>query len=495
MMPIPEAVALYTQGIPVGLMHPGQVQLYLQIMRRPEPTWVIECGRGWGKTSIDLLMIGAASLAIPKLRSAFMFPTLTEAKKILRDPIDQFWTGTMLPEHMRPQYRASDKEYLWPKEGVTEMLFTDGTGKRNQKGRDFGVVAGDEVGSCNSDAFEHIYASGIMPRLKEGAKVLLTSSPAPSMDHCWVTRFVPDAQLRGTYFRVTSFDNPYRTQRQIYTSISETVGFAMEELPPTKEELYGWLHDRRDKDPRCTAVLREYFAENLPDANQVVFPEFREDRNVGEVQRPPCWEGHTRYTVIDVGYEDFTAIICGYYHWTRGCWVVEDEVILHRATTDQIAEGIRALEARAWGEAAHETLRFSDIDKRLIADLGAIYDIGVSPVQKAQTKQAMIAPVRDSLREGRMIINPRCTHTRAHMQNAMWDSRRKGFARAQGRGHYDAADAVIYFQLMADTTRAPVPPEYGRDPSAFYPIAASRDPNVQALRDSLMQTGRRHGLR
>lgn len=200
---------------------------------------------------------------------------------------------------------------------------------------------------------------------------------------------------------------------------------------------------------------REYLSEFVVNEMRAVLPDFARFKHantehpgiVREMVRP---EHYRTWLSIDLGFApDLTAVGVGYYDFVRAVLVQEDELIMQRMLTSELAEGLVALETRTFGKPVDQ--RYGDITPLVQADIARNHDLYIAPIQK-HDKESAINETAMWLRSGRVAIHPRCVHTIASCEAAIWNKQRTQFERMSGLGHFDACDMLIYAVRAARDT-------------------------------------------
>jgi hypothetical protein len=173
------------------------------------------------------------------------------------------------------------------------------------------------------------------------------------------------------------------------------------------------------------------------------------------------------FEALDVGFIDRTGWIAGYIDYLEGVIVVEDEFLLPRATTQDIADAIEAHERQLWGEkklsGGHKQpyKRISDIDHRLVADLRQKHDLTFSTIDKKNI-ESDVNLVNVRINGKQLLVNEKCVHLRRQLREGVWNRTRKDMARDVSGGHNDLLAALRYGIRVADQmlTMNPYPKDY-----------------------------------
>ena len=466
----PEQIAALVKGNPMPLLHPGQQRGFVNLLQhRDRILHVWDCGRGFGKSYALAATWTAFAYLVHGGRFGIAVNSMGLARETILPHLKALWNE--IPAPYAPHWNGSESTATFPNGSQIALRYaeTAGGGGKRQIGQDWHSFAVDEAARISNGSYLiDIYTRSVLPRIKPGGLFLVASTPPDQIDHPWADRFIPDAKAAGTYMRFTSFDNPHRPHDMLYRAIAETL--RRDDFPREPKALEEWLwHERRDFD--AVTVLREYFCVLLPNPTGAVFPEWDPNLVIRAVERPRHWERHMRYVVLDVGYDDRAVALFCYYDWVKAQLVVEREWSKRHASTDMIAEAVRSHEVDLWGApGTYPVRRVTDVDPRLVADLGRIYALPFSQVQKgAGSLHAGVNAVRDWIRANRISIDPSCTQLASDMPGCTWNTARTDWTRPGSGGHYDAAAALMYAVRSVDTQTCPVP----QAALAYNPIVMS----------------------
>jgi hypothetical protein len=214
---------------------------------------------------------------------------------------------------------------------------------------------------------------------------------------------------------------------------------------------------------------REYECQFILDSSTTVVPEFTKERAFGaaspapdapapivrEVPRPP---GSDLYASLDPGGRDLSGLLWGYYHFEKNLVVIEDELTLLNMTSDDLASKVKEKESRLWGEQPDgKLMRVADNSNViLLYDLLQMHKLKFWATAK-DNKDAQINQLRIMVRDGLLVIHPRCKlliKTLLLAKRAKQVS--KGFERGEEIGHADLLDALLY--LIRNVRRHAPPP-------------------------------------
>jgi hypothetical protein len=217
-----------------------------------------------------------------------------------------------------------------------------------------------------------------------------------------------------------------------------------------------------------TATRRELFAEFVTDASQLVIPEFTPEAKAKIVLRRPVPVMCHKYVAMDPGFNDRTGLLFGYHDFRAGKLVIQKALLLHKASTSDIAKAIVDTEYALWAE-DRPLLRVSDVDPRLLADLYERHGLVFSPSQK-QDALGAVNLVRTMVRNEEISIDPDCALLIHQLENTIWNTKATDFERTK-EGHGDLIAALKYLCRSVNFRLNPFPAgfrgEGGRDGNEF----------------------------
>lgn len=407
------------------------------------------CSRRLGKTFALLCM--AFGLAMKKAHSRILFlaPLAKDAAEIATDTVNEILKD-FPPELGRPEVKVHVKEIHFRNGSIIRLKGTNNESADQLRGGGQDLIILDECGQM--DNLEYVVSSICMPMvIKTNGRILMATTPAPSPAHD-STRIYQDLADTGDAIKLTLLDAPdsHLSKEQKTEALLEA-----KEAP---EDIDAILSGKIL--PKGTTALREYFCSFVTDANKAVIPEMQ---TIGHeiVRVHPRPSLYDAYVSVDPGFEDKTGIIYAVYDFRAGLISVEDEDLLHRASTNTIAETILEKEWQLWRD-QKPYLRLVDDDKRLAADLFERNGLVFAPAQK-QDSLGAINLLRTMIGNKEIVIDPKCKRLIEQLRNATWNSKASDFARAGDNspdGHYDLVAALKYLVRSVNRHRNPYPAGY-----------------------------------
>jgi hypothetical protein len=426
------------------------------------------CSRRLGKSYVLVLYSIMHAIKTPNARVSYAAPFGRDAAEIATDLMSEILQDC--PEDLRPEYRVATKEYIWKHNNASIRFAGLNAEHANQlRGRKATLFVIDELALVDDVA--HCISDVALPMtLTTGGRLLFATTPARSPGH-ESSQLLRKMVVEGNVVTFTLLDN-VRVSDEIKAEYLLEAG---EEAANIPDILAG------KRDPESTTALREYFCRFVTDSETAVIPEFTaaaQAEIVKEHEVPPY--AH-RFVSMDPGFQDRTGILFAYYDYHAQKLVIEDEAILTRASTDDIAFAIKNREEALWG-ARTPLLRVTDIDLRLIEDLSRAHALIFTQANR-QDSMGAIDLVRNMVRRREIIINPRCISLIRQMRNAVWTRNGKDFERTPEDGHQDALAALKYLCRHVIRTN-PFPSWWGANgfntnyPGGHGPAGAAKRPSL-----------------
>lgn len=446
---------LWKRGILVAWKaHATQKKMAAVIQSIQAKKLVINSSRRIGKSFLLWLIAEEHARKNPHSQIKFAAPTQRMVRKIILPIMRQIQEDC--PKHLRPKFHKMDGvvEYQNGAEihiAGTEMGQVDGL-----RGTACDLALIDEAGFATD--LEYVLESVIVPQTltRPNAKIILASTPPVSPDHAFV-RYAQAAMEAGSYSRYTIYDNPLLTPEQIEEYKKEAGG------------------------AESTAWRREYMAEFVMSKDSAIVPEATDsalDAIFVDVERPPFF---MPFVSIDLGYQDHTGVIFGYYHWNLGKPVIEDELFVNNKNSLELVNLIRAKEHELWGVLMPQD-RLADGQPLVLADLNQVHGFRCRAPRKTEL-EAGVNMIRTAVGNADFFASPKCKVLRAQLQFGSWDSSRKRFARSASGGHLDVLAAFLYWLRELDRRSNPIPAGYGYDPFNDFGFPRRHsDPIEQTIR-------------
>jgi hypothetical protein len=478
-----EAAAELWRDTAAGLawkLRPYQAELYAEVWaflegKRPSRKLFVDCHRRYGKSFV-LFLVGVEvclgkSDVWPERRRVCRFaaPTTLDLEEIYTPIAEDLFDDC--PDELRPLWQSSrGRGHFWfPSTDSRLYLFgTDAKHYRKARGKSCHLGVVDEAGACEPgcpEGIKHVVNSILLPQTfhVNGRIVMATTPPeTPAHDS---HALKADAQAAGTYIRRTLDENARF--------------FGAAAVAEYERESGG-----RDS----STFRREYLCEWIVDQARAIVPEF-DDAKAARLVAPVKAPTHeTPLNALDVGFEDFSHVLFGYYDFRRAKLCIQRETRIRRMRTDQLAAAVTTVERELWPEwvqpgARRHPTRISDVDPRLIADMAALHGLNYVATSKDEL-EAMVNNLRLWVQTDRLEIDPSCEHLIRQLKTAIWNKARTAFDRSSIDGHFDGVAALIYMLRGAPIHTNPYPafgPEVTPQTHQIRPVAQQGDATLRAI--------------
>ena len=404
----------------------------------------LECSRRFGKSFLFCVEAVTAAIIRPNSIVRYAAPTAKMVGTIvaphMRDILEH------CPAQMMPRFVRQEGLWRFPNGSEIHVSGCDNGGADRLRGAYADLCIVDEAAMI--DDVGYVVSDVLMPQtLTRDGRVLLGSTPGHSPEHD-AFRLAEDCRQRGAYMHATIHDCEHITAAQIEEYQKEARGLT------------------------STTWRREYLAEWVVDSERAVVPEWVtvSDLAVQEVERPEFFRS---LVAADIGFNDLTVGLFGYWHFDRAVAVVEDEFVCEGKTSGDIDEECAKMERR---RGAVAKIRVADAPPIVIAEMCKArhqagrpggWAAGAKSSAQKGSDDALLAAMRRDIAvrfdmrgnriPGKLLVHPRCRTLIAHLGSAIWNHARTSFDRSGTMGHFDAVDALTYFMRHVDRNTNPYP--------------------------------------
>lgn len=416
---------LWRRGDLSYLLHSGQREYLSFIEQSQYIKNVLHCGRGWGKTWFFLCLAMMYAILNPRSRIVYATQTRESARQIVLPTYKMLTLN--VPDSVKPQWKTQGHSIDFSNESTIVVEGADDDHGNKLRGAFAHMIIGDELGfwSHADYVINHI----LLPQAQRvGGKMYLTSTTPESLGHEFYG-IVQECKRQNTYYRKTVYDNPRLTAADVDVY---------------KEQCGG---------ERSTMFRREYLCEDVIETSRSVIPEFDENLHTFESKQRPDF--YDMYVGMDLGLNDFTHVLFGYYDFELAKVVIENEYVCNSKTTKEIVEEINKIEAAEY-PGKKPKLRVSDNEAQQLYDFNVTYKLHVSPANKYD-KDELINRTRRMFQDGKILISQKCIGLIHQLKVGIWNTRRTDYERLPGAGHLDGIDALRYLIRSIDYNCNPVP--------------------------------------
>lgn len=434
-------------------LNPSQRKIYdaYKLSQDKNTRFVVNCSRKIGKSVLGMFLAAETCISKKNALVAFIAPTIDDVQKYARQLVEVAFASC--PDEMKPKLLRT--ELVFP--NGSRVLFRgvgkgQGSSYNNLRSFAFDLIVLDEAGFSShlDEIVDGALMSTLLPRR---GNMLMLSTPPVTPDHAF-PGYCESAKLDGAYIELTIRDSHYPVDVQ----------------DKYIKELGGITSHK---------VLREYFCKFIVDKDLQLCPEWSEKYEI-DVPRDDRFQYWFKYEFMDQGWTDKSVCLFGYVrHRNNGSsqLVFEDELSMQapEQTTDLLAERIKEKE-KALFEQYEIKKRVADNNTpSLLQDFTLRHQLYFSPVESKTYLDVMVSDVRELVREGRMLVSPKCAQLLGCLRNGVWTKTKSGargkeFDRSKAYGHYDGFAAAMYGVRSADLLTNPLPPTYRLDQeNSFVP--------------------------
>jgi hypothetical protein len=433
---------LWSKGVLRWKLTPVQKTIYDKFYSSDDYVTTVLASRQLGKSFAMCVLAVETCLRTPNAVVKYACPKQKMVKTILKATMRQILEDC--PEEIMPEYKEADKLYVFKNGSEIQMAGCDNQNYDSIRGGRAHLWIVDEAGFC--DDLEIVVRSVLSPTTTTTrGKGLLASTPDPhNLDHDFIKKFVEPASFDKTLHKYTIYDNSLITDEDREKIIRQYPGGVTNPL-----------------------FRAEYMCEIVKSAEISVIPEFDDEAEKKLVQEYPRPAWFDTYVSMDIGGKDFTAVLFGYFDFSKKKVIIEDEFVMKGKQNSQvIAEGIKRKIRELWQEKPVYLMYADNNNVILLNDLSIYHDLHFIPTKK-DNKEAAVNQLRLLVANEELIISPRCKTLIAHLKNAAWakNSRNDGsfrvFARSVAFSHFDFVDAALYMVRNIRYSKNPYPKGYG----------------------------------
>jgi hypothetical protein len=411
-------------------------------------TYVLECGRRTGKSSLLMLLGAETCIQNPGCIVGYIAPVREKLAEYVQPII--FDLISDCPADQKPEWREKTCTLVFP--NGSKIMFVGSNNKSYVALRGFKLkqVLADE--GAFMDDFGFALDQVLRPALFDSqGKFIIGSTPPPTLDHEFI-EIADMARAAGLWCHYTVYD----------------AGYPLEWIEREKKK-YMRKAGKGEADWR-----REYMAERIVDPTRAVIPEWK-DEYVLEVPRDEFFQYYQYVVTLDLGWHDLTVVLWIYWDFKRAQLVVEDELVLKgpSMTTDLLVRAIRDRELLLLGDpqkigTKKVHTRVADVNNPLILqDMARLHGMAFNYPSKDRL-EAMVNELRMLVGKGGVAVSKRCPILIQTMKNAIWDDSHKEFERAATTGHADALAALLYGARAINATHNPIPADHAIDPRTHH---------------------------
>src|SRR6478672_2229502 len=466
--------------------HDGQKKIEKAFSEKKTQLFVAELSRQFGKTF--WLITKALEKAFKKKNAKIKIGTAfqTDLLEFILPAFEVVLEDC--PDDLRPIWKSQQSKFIVPSTRSEIKLVGLDRKPNGLRGNVIDMIGLDEAGFMSR--LDYLYKSVIIPATphRPDCDIIVISTPPDTPAHEFLD-YVQKAELEEAYLKLTIYENPMVDQATINRLIEESGG------------------------EHSTTWRREYLCEHITDANLAIISDWR-DEFVEAIQKDKYYGFYNKYVAMDLGVSDHTAALFFHYDYIKAKLIVEDEFIISgpAMNTNILQAHLKHKELSNWCEGydfklndeedisdeeieyineyySHNKpkvwLRVSDTNNPLLLqDLSLLHGLHFVPTDKGRLDE-MVNTVKIRVRDGGIIVHPRCKQTIGSLKYGVWDKNRRNFAHSKVYGHFDALAALIYGVRNLNVIDNPIPHDFGadRDNQIVFPFG-NGSANVKALKNA-----------
>lgn len=395
-------------------LHAGQKIIKAALARSTGQLFVGNIARQFGKSY--WAVTEAVSLALKKPRARIKYGTafLTDLEEFILPTFEEVLLDC--PDDLRPVYKVQGSKWVFHNGSEIKLVGLDKK-PNGLRGNVIDLIILDECGFVAN--LDKLYRNVIIPATthRPNCKIILISTPPETPAHPFVD-FIVRADLEGSYVKLDIYQNPLITQADIDRLAKELGGV------------------------KSVAFRRECLCELIIDTSIAILPEWPEVEPKTVVQhRPDLPPFYHAVVAGDLGLNDDTGVVFGYWDFRRARLVVQAELLLNGVNSEELTKACLKIERGLWGDGI-TPMRWFDGQLYTLNDISSIHKYNVSPPRKDEV-EAQVNSLRLMLQAGQIEIYDSCKQTIRQCATGIWDKSKTKFARS-GSCHQDLLASLIY---------------------------------------------------
>lgn len=445
---------LFRRGELSWILYPHQRKVYDKIREVLASedvemnSYVIDCARQYGKSTIMFLISVEECLRYPNRTVVFCGPLKSQVNEIVDgntfSVIFKNCPSNLIPKHQ-------DSALVFENGSRIRLAGTDQKNYNNLRGGMAHTIFLDEAGFLSDLDTGVIPVVTPMTKTTNG-KIIFASTPPDTLDHPYI-EILREHDESGLISTFTIWDDKSLTEQQLQKIINQCKG------------------------RETTLFKREYECKRIVESSMQVIPELIEEMSerlkitkaYKEEDLLQYWQ---KYVVADTGVKDKTAVIFAHYNYRSKKVIVEAELDLqgHEYNTSRLATMIKEKVLELWPDMTYrKNIRYIADSNNLVViqDLNVIYHLPFIGTTKGRLDE-MVQKVRDWVYDERILFAPEATEVLNCARFAIWAKNRNEFARSVKYGHYDALASLTYLIRNVDEVSDNVPMLLGKDPNTHF---------------------------
>jgi hypothetical protein len=400
--------------------------------------FVCNCSRRFGKSFWAAKKCLERALGGPNQKIKFASAFANDLEEIII-PAFNFLLEDCPPEIL-PEWQVSRKKFIFKNGSEIQLIGLD-RNPNGPRGQFCDLFIFEEAGFINR--LDYLYSAVVIPMFKgrPSAMAIMISTPPISPAHPFQI-YCKKAEREEAYAKFTIYEDPEIEQYEI------------DELKAECLTTSDWE--------------REFMVEFVIDSNLGIVPEWKKE-NVQDYSKDEYWRYYHKYVSMDLGVRDKTAALFAVYDFLEAKLFILDEMIMAgpEMTTDKLAIAIADKEKDSFGGAEVYRRVADNNNLLLLQDLTTLHGLTFSPTTKGSL-EAMINRLRLWVKQGKIVISPKCTELIGCLETGIWKKNRKEFDRSPLYGHFDALAGLMYLVRNVRENVNPIPALYNLSQDSHF---------------------------
>jgi hypothetical protein len=415
---------------------------------------MILASRKIGKTWLACVLMLEHCLQNSGAQVLYLAPIAKNIKEPVLEIMDELLQDC--PMSAAPAWNTGDRAFIFDNGSKIRVVGASSGRASTLRGAKATMLVVDECSFLEDlDRVVRAVLGPMTLRNPTAVKLMLTS--APDVPHHQVIQFIADHRSKGTLVERTILDR---------------VGETDAEKQRIELELQEAIVACGGRDTQH--FRREYLNELVFDTNRTVIPEWHDaalvlGKNavsgkpdgtglIREVPLPDCFVAVVGW---DPGFHHHSGVVFGYVDFTNRWLVVLDEIDRVKTISSDLAPLVLEKEKQLWGiRRPIRIQRVMDNDPEAQGQM-LKENLLFAGIGKKELR-SQVNQLRKLVKEGRLIVHPRCTKLIACLYRGTWrpmnaeDSVLK-FTEDGELGHFDLLAALIYMNVRAPFDENPNP--------------------------------------
>lgn len=404
----------WSRGDLAWKLHAAQRVLDKKLSQIKGQLFVANCSRQWGKSYWAVTKAIELALSKPGSRIKYGTAFLTDLQEFIMPTF--YAVLEDCPDELRPVFKTNGSKWVFHNGSEIKLVGLDKK-PNGLRGNVIDLIILDECGFVNN--LSELYRNVIIPATmhRPNCKIIMISTPPSTPAHPFAD-FITRADLEDAYIKLDIYTNPLINQATIDRIAKELGG------------------------EKSVAFRRECLCELIIDTSIAILPEWNDVEAYTIIKSKPALPPFFKAVVaLDLGLNDDTGVVFGYWDFHRAKVVIQAELLLNGVNSEKLVSECLKIERSLWPEGT-TPMRWCDGQLYTLNDICSIHHYSVSMPRK-DAVEAQVNSLRLMLQAHQVEIVDTCKQTIRQCASGIWDKSKTKFARS-GSCHQDLLASLIY---------------------------------------------------